>query len=81
MAPSVSSTVTASPAKRKAASPANGSAANLEPVEPVDESLPRDPLEVKYKDFFWTYTEEPHRTRRLAIIKAHPEVNSIPSFL
>ena len=24
--------------------------------------------------FFWTYTEEPHRTRRLAIIKAHPEV-------
>lgn len=27
------------------------------------------------KDFFWTYTEEPHRTRRLAIIKAHPEVS------
>lgn len=26
------------------------------------------------QDFFWTYTEEPHRTRRLAIIKAHPEV-------
>lgn len=26
------------------------------------------------EDFFWTYTEEPHRTRRLAIIKAHPEV-------
>ena len=26
------------------------------------------------RDFFWTYTEEPHRTRRLAIIKAHPEV-------
>lgn len=24
--------------------------------------------------FFWTYTEEPHRTRRMAIIKAHPEV-------
>ena len=24
--------------------------------------------------FFWTYTEEPHRTRRQAIIKAHPEV-------
>lgn len=24
--------------------------------------------------FFWTYTEEPHRSRRLAIIKAHPEV-------
>jgi sphingolipid delta-4 desaturase len=28
----------------------------------------------KSHDFFWTYTEEPHRTRRLAIIKAHPEV-------
>ncbi|EGP82913.1 unnamed protein product [Zymoseptoria tritici ST99CH_3D7] len=26
------------------------------------------------EDFFWTYTEEPHRTRRQAIIKAHPEV-------
>lgn len=30
----------------------------------------------KEHDFFWTYTEEPHRTRRLAIIKAHPEVGS-----
>lgn len=28
-----------------------------------------------YRDFFWTYTEEPHRSRRLAIIKAHPEVS------
>ena len=26
-------------------------------------------------DFFWTYTEEPHRTRRMAIIKKHPEVS------
>ncbi|KAL1302846.1 hypothetical protein AAFC00_003178 [Neodothiora populina] len=25
-------------------------------------------------NFFWTYTEEPHRSRRMAIIKAHPEV-------
>lgn len=25
-------------------------------------------------DFFWTYTEEPHKTRRQEIIKAHPEV-------
>ena len=24
--------------------------------------------------FFWSYTEEPHRTRRQAIIKAHPKV-------
>ncbi|KAE8353931.1 fatty acid desaturase-domain-containing protein [Aspergillus coremiiformis] len=27
--------------------------------------------------FFWTYTEEPHRSRRLAIIKAHPEVTKL----
>ncbi|ROV90593.1 hypothetical protein VSDG_07411 [Cytospora chrysosperma] len=31
----------------------------------------------KKEDFFWTYTEEPHRTRRLAIIKAHPEVTKL----
>ncbi|KAK0635930.1 fatty acid desaturase-domain-containing protein [Bombardia bombarda] len=30
-----------------------------------------------YRDFFWTYTEEPHRTRRLAIIKAHPQVTKL----
>jgi sphingolipid 4-desaturase/C4-monooxygenase len=34
----------------------------------------RAAIETKYRDFFWTYTEEPHRTRRLEIIKAHPEV-------
>ena len=28
-------------------------------------------------DFFWTYTEEPHATRRQAIIKAHPEVHIV----
>jgi hypothetical protein len=33
-------------------------------------------LDQKEHDFFWTYTEEPHRTRRLAIIKAHPEVRT-----
>lgn len=33
-----------------------------------------------YDHFFWTYTEEPHRTRRQAIIKAHPEVTR-PSIL
>lgn len=38
-------------------------------TEKVDDSQ-------KEHDFFWTYTEEPHRTRRLAIIKAHPEVRS-----
>ncbi len=27
--------------------------------------------------FFWTYTEEPHRTRRQAIIKAHPGITKL----
>lgn len=31
----------------------------------------------QHDDFFWTYTEEPHRTRRMAIIKAHPEVTKL----
>ncbi|KAJ4365101.1 sphingolipid delta-4 desaturase [Neocucurbitaria cava] len=31
----------------------------------------------EHDDFFWTYTEEPHRTRRMAIIKAHPEVTKL----
>ncbi|KAF2461372.1 dihydroceramide delta(4)-desaturas-like protein [Lineolata rhizophorae] len=30
-----------------------------------------------YDKFFWTYTEEPHRSRRMAIIKAHPEVTKL----
>ncbi|KAL1797319.1 hypothetical protein ACET3X_003925 [Alternaria dauci] len=31
----------------------------------------------EHDHFFWTYTEEPHRTRRMAIIKAHPEVTKL----
>ena len=31
---------------------------------------PQDP-----KDFLWLMTEEPHRSRRMAIMKAHPEVD------
>jgi len=31
----------------------------------------------KHDEFFWAYTEEPHATRRQAIIKAHPEVHII----
>ena len=30
-----------------------------------------------YDHFLWTYTEEPHRTRRQAIIRAHPEVTKL----
>ncbi|KAL1410088.1 sphingolipid delta-4 desaturase [Vanrija albida] len=28
-------------------------------------------------DFVWMYTEEPHRSRRMAILKAHPEVRKL----
>lgn len=35
----------------------------------------------QHDHFFWTYTEEPHRTRRQAIIKAHPEVCTSLPFL
>lgn len=31
--------------------------------------------------FFWTYSEEPHRSRRKAIIKAHPEVERVQLLL
>jgi hypothetical protein len=35
---------------------------------------PQDP-----SDFLWLMTEEPHRTRRMEIIKAHPEVRYLSS--
>lgn len=38
-------------------------------VPPPESSLVAD-------HFYWTYSDEPHRSRRQAIIKAHPEVPS-----
>ena len=35
---------------------------------------PESPQVDSKDDFFWAYTEEPHKTRRQEIIKAHPEV-------
>ena len=35
--------------------------------------MPQDP-----SDFLWLMTEEPHRSRRKAIMKAHPEVSIDP---
>ncbi|KAI1466033.1 sphingolipid delta4-desaturase [Daldinia caldariorum] len=76
--PSSSSTTTSAPEApnlQKKTIRLNGKGA--EKVQDGSPELKRDPIEVKYRDFFWTYTEEPHRTRRLAIIKAHPEVTKL----
>ncbi|KAJ3570004.1 hypothetical protein NPX13_g5885 [Xylaria arbuscula] len=72
MAPSAASTVTSAPRQvnKDKTIKLNGKRGDAA----AQGDLARDPVEVKYRDFFWTYTEEPHRTRRLEIIKAHPEV-------
>lgn len=49
----------------------------LKAEKELEVTLDNAPLTVKEHDFFWTYTEEPHRTRRMAIIKAHPEVTKL----
>ena len=41
-------------------------------VQNVYGSIPQDPTG---SDFLWLMTEEPHRSRRRAIMKAHPEVS------
>jgi len=46
-----------------------------EPVSVIAAAKPN--TQPDYDHFFWTYTEEPHRTRRQAIIKAHPEVMTL----
>ncbi|KAI1817343.1 fatty acid desaturase-domain-containing protein [Poronia punctata] len=73
MAPSAASTVTSVPTPAKDTIRVNGKGGDAV----TQDDIPRDPIEVKYRDFFWTYTEEPHRTRRLEIIKAHPEVTKL----
>lgn len=44
--------------------------------ELVETAAQHDPSSTE-DHFFWTYTEEPHRTRRQAIIKAHPKVTKL----
>jgi len=67
--PSSTSTFTTATAKLENTAPQLRSA---------DQDTPSKPSTAKegneHDIFFWTYTEEPHRTRRQAIIKAHPEV-------
>lgn len=68
MAPSTT-TVTTSPTKRKGAA--------VKAREPKGTPMAdKETGDGDYEHFFWTYTEEPHRSRRMAIIKAHPEVKA-----
>jgi sphingolipid delta-4 desaturase len=48
-----------------------------ETAVPDPSKLPKDFKHGGYSQFLWTYTEEPHRSRRQAIIKAHPEVTKL----
>ncbi|KAJ5081562.1 Sphingolipid delta4-desaturase N-terminal [Penicillium alfredii] len=55
------------------------SAAKASSAKTQDSSARTSPPEESSVEdrFFWTYTEEPHRSRRQAIIKAHPEVTKL----
>lgn len=44
----------------------------LPAIAPVDEQ--------PVNDFLWMHTEEPHRSRRMAILKAHPEVKRLMGY-
>lgn len=57
-------------AREKITQPAAVGRASTGPAAKQDQSSNDD-------EFLWTYTEEPHRTRRQAIIKAHPEVTKL----
>ncbi|KAJ5763870.1 Sphingolipid delta(4)-desaturase [Penicillium manginii] len=64
---------TASPHLRVSAAKSSSSESKESPstrISPPETSAVDD-------HFFWTYTEEPHRSRRQAIIKAHPEVTKL----
>jgi sphingolipid 4-desaturase/C4-monooxygenase len=66
MAPSsTSATVTKAPKRRSAA----------KGEEPSADTVADTAAQDANSKFFWTYTEEPHRSRRMAIIKAHPEAS------
>ncbi|SPO25395.1 related to dihydroceramide delta(4)-desaturase [Ustilago trichophora] len=38
------------------------------------------PVDTQSQDFLWMHTEEPHRSRRMAILKAHPEVKRLMGY-
>lgn len=69
-----STTTTSAGAERRKTAKADGSEIRLNGAAAATQA--QEDVDKKINDFFWTYTEEPHRTRRMAIIKAHPEVCS-----
>ena len=73
MSSSVATTITQPQLKQRIAL-AETAPARQEPAS----STTKTKTQEDYDRFFWTYTEEPHKTRRQAIIKAHPEVDTPP---
>ncbi|KAJ5081978.1 Sphingolipid delta(4)-desaturase [Penicillium argentinense] len=69
----MSAVETASPHLRVSAATASSPPAK----EAISTRIPAPETSAVEDRFFWTYTEEPHRSRRQAIIKAHPEVRYI----
>ncbi|CCG84573.1 protein of unknown function [Taphrina deformans PYCC 5710] len=43
----------------------------------ITQTIQQTEAEALEKDFFWSYTEEPHRTRRQAIMAKYPEVSKL----
>ncbi|KAK4687192.1 sphingolipid 4-desaturase/C4-monooxygenase, partial [Tremellales sp. Uapishka_1] len=58
-------------------SPVSSSIASLDSYSPSDSDVTSVDEKMTDPDFLWTTMEEPHRTRRIAILKAHPEVRKL----
>lgn len=56
------------------------SLSSIPPSEPMTVSADEKAFNDPYPDFLWMTTEEPHRSRRMAILKTHPEVRWTTSF-
>ncbi|KAJ5812254.1 hypothetical protein N7474_008555 [Penicillium riverlandense] len=70
----MSAVETASPHLRVSAKTSPSTTAS---AQPASTRIPPPQVSAVDDHFFWTYTEEPHRSRRQAIIKAHPEVTKL----